>query len=100
MFWQLSPSKLEPFAQAYRKKYELETEDFREKTNFAAWLQGIYFTRAIAVNFNKNAQYFNEPINLLGQDDNAEKELAAKATKFEAWAAAFNRGFSKKETES
>lgn len=93
LFWQLTPRKLEPFVEAYKQKTELETETFREKTNFAAWLQGIYFARAIAANFSKNTKYFDEPISLQAQDDGG----VAKAVKFEAWAMEFNRGLARRE---
>ena len=52
-FWSLTPKKLTPFVEAFKQKREHATEEFRAKANFAAWLQGVYIARAIAVNFSK-----------------------------------------------
>lgn len=79
--------------QAHKQKNESELQIFREKTNFTAWLQGIYFARAIAANFSKNTKYFDEPLNLQGQNDDA----ASDAARFEAWAIAFNRNIKNDE---
>lgn len=89
VFWKLTPRKLEPFIEAFKQKSEFEANSFRERTNFAAWLQGIYFAHAIAANFSQNARYFDEPINLNGKE-NSELQVA----KFESWAINYNKNIS------
>ena len=61
----------------------------RERTNFAAWLQGIYFARAIAANFSKNITYFERPIDLDGKEERDQQNV----NRFGAWAISFNRRF-------
>jgi len=90
-FWTLTPKKLEPFIKAYHKKREFEMECFCEKANFTAWLEGIYFARAIAINFSKDIQYFEKPI-----DFKSPVHETNKAIQFEAWAAKMNRSLDKR----
>ena len=87
-FWKLTPRKLEPFIEAFKQKTEFEVNSFYERTNFAAWLGGLYFAHAIAANFSQNARYFDEPISLKGET-NEEAQIA----RFEAWAIGVNRKF-------
>lgn len=98
-FWSLTPKKLIPFVEAFKKKQEYAAQEFRAKANFSAWLQGVYIARAIAVNFSKNASYFDQPIVLT---DSAEEREQGKvdAVKFECWAKAFNQQFQNKRPEA
>ena len=95
LFWKLTPKRLEPFVQAFKQKNQFEAEAFRERTNFAAWLQGIYFAHAIAANFSNNAKYFDQPISF--KEDEKGNETEVKATKFEAWSIGFNSNFKEKK---
>lgn len=61
----------------------------------AAWLQGIYMSRAIAACFSKNVQYFERPIELSGKQEPPE----AGAAMFGAWAEEFNKNFERKDGE-
>lgn len=97
-FWTLNPRKLTPFVEAYKQKQEYAAREFREKANFSAWLQGVYIARAIAVNFAKNASYFDQPI-MLSNSENSEEDVNGDAVKFECWAKTFNQQFHSKKSE-
>ncbi len=98
VFWDLTPKKLTPFVEAFKQRQEHTAQEYREKANFSAWLQGIYIARAIAVNFSKNTSYFDQPIALAQQSADEEKGKA-DAIKFACWAKAFNQQFQNKKPE-
>lgn len=95
LFWELNPKKLEPFNEYYRLKQENELKQL----NFQTWLQGVYFQASIASAFDKNSQYYKEPLPLF--EDNSEKseeeEIKKKALKFSALVQMFNSEFRNRE---
>lgn len=91
-FWTLTPKKLAPFVEAFKQKKEYAAQEFREKANFSAWLQGVYIARAIAVNFSKNTSYFDQPIALSKSEDETQS-VNEDAVEFECWAKTFNQQF-------
>lgn len=91
-FWTLTPKKLAPFVEAFKQKQKHAAQEFREKANFSAWLQGVYIARAIAVNFAKNTSYFDQPIALSKSEDETQS-ANEDAVKFECWAKTFNQQF-------
>jgi hypothetical protein len=89
LFWQLNPKKLEPFVESFKQRQEIK----HNENNLAAWLQGIYNSRAIAAVFSKDEKYFEKPIDLNGKDESAK----AAATRFEILAMEFNKKFNKEK---
>lgn len=92
VFWTLTPEKLEPFIKVFKEREEREAESFQIESNFQAWLQGVYITKAISACFGKNVKYPSEPIRLKDE----EVKPIETVSKFEAWATAFNQQIDKK----
>lgn len=89
LFWNLNPTKLKPFQEADKIKFERE----RETTNVTAWINGIYITKAISACFAKNAKYPEKPIDFTGKN---QLTLEQKA---ELWALAMNEEYYRKHPE-
>ena len=79
--------------EAFRLRQKYEAEAFQERSNFTAWLNGIYISHAISACFAKNAKYPDRPIDLTGKENRTEQD----AVKFEAWAHSFNKEFNEKK---
>lgn len=95
-FWHLTPKRLQPFIEAYKRQREHEADAFRAKANFSAWLQGIYFAKAISVCFSKNDRYYDRPVDLNASSDDTDDENNIDRIKFELWANEFNKNFREK----
>ena len=80
-YWDESPS----LAIAYKKAHEL---NLRRK-NEELWLQGVYFTRAIACCLDKKSKYPEEPLPITQQQLDEKKDREAKA-KFDKMKAIMN----------
>lgn len=81
-FDNLTPSKLKPFKNAYKKKLEYE----RDRMNIQAWYTGMYTARALGAVFG-NKQYPSEPF---GQNEDAEIDHVSDAERFAISADIFN----------
>lgn len=69
---------------AYRVKFQRETKMTRNQNNFSAWLSGIYQVKAIVSAFNKNANYFDQPIDFDENDlldQMSEQEIVTERKK-------------------
>ena len=63
LFWQLNPTRLKPFIEAYEQKQM----DIRDRINMQAYLEGIYVRYAIASCFDKDTTYPTEMLDLKSQ---------------------------------
>lgn len=91
LFWKLNPKKLKPFMVAFKQKKDEEIATI----NYTTWLQGRYNADAINCNFSKNGKYPDKPIDLSGKKETPKN----KATRFSAWADAFNQQFKEEHPE-
>jgi len=87
LFWELNPNRLKPF----RKSAKWKSEEKLATMNYNAWLNGIYFGRAISASLNKNAKYPEKPIDLTAKETRTSKD---DAEAFGAWVKAFNHSHS------
>lgn len=87
----MNPRRLKPFIKAFQDQQKSEAD----RIDFIAWLNGIYEMRAIGAATSGKVQYFEKPI---GQEEHAEQANdndEAALIGFSAFAAEFNKQFSK-----
>lgn len=89
LFWRLNPRKLKPFVAAYKE----EQKEQAERTNYAAWLSGVYVTHAIAASLGENTRYPEKPINLFESEEDLESRKEQEAQLFSAYVDMFNKNF-------
>lgn len=89
LFWQLNPKKLEAFIKAY----EEEQKNYIEKTNFSAWLNGLYISHAVAAVLSDEHQYFPEPLAFFENEEDKENKAKKEAEVFGAYAMMFNKQY-------
>ena len=56
-FWYEEPYLLVSYAKAHEMKLKNDANEWKIKTNFSAWLNGVYIQNAIASVFSKNCHY-------------------------------------------
>ncbi len=73
-FWYEDPYLLEVYSKSYEMKLKDSAEQWKIKTNFKAWLQGVYIQNAVASVLSKNARYPSKPFDISksGSDDNVK----------------------------
>jgi len=91
LFWTLNPQKLKPFIKAY----ELENQQWSEKVNITAWLNGFYITRAIAAVLSEDNPYFETPLDITGETK--RDGMFQDSEIFNAYAAVFNKEFDNRQ---
>ena len=74
-FWYDDPYLLFSYAKAYEIKLKDDVEEWKIKTNFKAWLEGIYIQNAISSVFSKNHQYPDSPFDLSSSKESVEYNL-------------------------
>lgn len=84
-FWYEDPYLLEVYSKAYELKLKDSAEQWKVKTNFKAWLYGVYIQNAVTSVLSKNARYPSKPFDISenGSDDNIKnsEELIKKRSK-------------------
>lgn len=56
-------------------KLKEQANEWKIKTNFSAWLNGVYIQNAIASVFSKNCRYPQKPFEMTSTDKNSEDKL-------------------------
>lgn len=83
-FWDMTPRDLRWYADG-RAKLRKRNGD---ETDEAAWLTGVYMSRAIAACFDKRSKY---PATPFGRSEQKEKTAKQMASEFAAYADALNK---------
>lgn len=74
-FWYEEPYLLISYAKAHELKLKNSAEEYKIKTNFNAWISGIYIQNAIASVFSKGNPYPGKPIQLFDNKENTEPNI-------------------------
>lgn len=80
-FWNDDPDLLWTYRNLYMQKIEQDIEIEKQMINYKAWLQGFYNYNAIASAFNKDAKYFDKPIEFNTKQKTAEEKRQELADK-------------------
>lgn len=56
-------------------KLKNSADEWKIKTNFSAWLTGVYIQNAIASVFSKNCRYPQKPFEMTSAEENSEDKL-------------------------
>ena len=63
------------YAKAHEMKLKNSADEWKIKTNFSAWLAGVYIQNAIASVFSKNCHYPQKPFEMTSAEKNSEDKL-------------------------
>ena len=63
------------YLRAHEMKLKEQANEWKIKTNFSAWLNGVYIQNAIASVFSKNCRYPQKPFEMTSTDENSEDKL-------------------------
>lgn len=74
-FWYEEPYLLISYAKSHELKLKDSAEEYKIKTNFNAWISGIYIQNAIASVFSKGSPYPSKPIQLFDNKENTEPNI-------------------------
>lgn len=85
----MSPKTMELYLKGYNRSAERKAKADSQQADYEAWLQGAYFTNAIAACFDKRAKYPRYP----SMYEEPEQDAANMANEFAAFARRFNANF-------
>lgn len=74
-FWYEEPYLLVSYLKAHEMKLKEEANEWKIKTNFKAWLEGLYIQNAIASVLSKNCRYPQKPFEMTDIEENPEDKL-------------------------
>ena len=74
-FWYEKPYLQVSYAKAHELKLKDNTEEYKIKTNFNAWINGIYIQNAISSVFSKGSSYPSKPIELFQNKEDEELNI-------------------------
>lgn len=85
-FWYEEPYLLISYAKSHELKLKDSAEEYKIKTNFNAWLEGVYIQNAIASVFSKNSKYPQKPFDISEKEElqetdfkNSEEEIKQRS---------------------
>ena len=74
-FWYEEPYLLVSYAKSYELRLKDNAEEYKIKTNFNAWINGIYIQNAISSVFSKGSNYPSKPIELFKNKEDEELSI-------------------------